>query len=90
VWISPDAAGYGWFTDTTAASDALFDAVGQARQGTKAAGHMDLQTVLLHEMGHLLGNADLDSQTDATDLMAGTLHAGERRISALDAVFGSL
>jgi predicted Zn-dependent protease len=46
---------------------------------------MDLATVIAHELGHVLGYADLDAAAD--DLMAATLPAGQRRLSAVDAVF---
>jgi hypothetical protein len=49
---------------------------------------MDLLTVVLHEMGHLAGLADVGASGHADDLMAGTLTPGTRRVDALDAVFG--
>jgi hypothetical protein len=87
VWISADAAGYGWFTDASAASDSLFDSQGYALPGSAAAGKMDLLTVVLHEMGHLAGLPDLSNLTNPNSLMAESLGTGTRRVDALDAIF---
>lgn len=57
-----------------------------------AAGHYDLLSVVMHEMGHTLGLDDLDPLTNAGDLMAATLQTGQRRgaqASDIDAVFAS-
>jgi hypothetical protein len=92
VEISPNAAGYGWFVDATPLQDEEFSrgATGMplaALPGSPAAGKMDLLTVVLHEMGHLAGGADLGASGHADDLMAETLAPGTRRVDALDAVF---
>jgi uncharacterized repeat protein (TIGR01451 family) len=44
VWIDRDAAGYGWFIDATPAA-----------AGPVPAGHVDLLSVVTHELGHVLG-----------------------------------
>jgi hypothetical protein len=93
VEISPNAAGYGWFVDATPLQDEEFrpGAAGTpllARPGTTAAGKMDLLTVVLHEMGHLAGRADVAASGHADDLMAEALAPGTRRVDALDTVFG--
>jgi hypothetical protein len=41
---------------------------------------MDLLTVIMHEIGHVLGLPDEDAVTHAHDLMAATLDAGVRRL----------
>jgi len=57
---------------------------------------MDVLTVVLHEMGHLLGRVDLDSMLAAEDLMSDRLPAGARRSpggathALRDAVFADL
>jgi hypothetical protein len=81
--LSPNAAGYGWFVDATPGQDEEFGADGAALAGGPAAGRMDLLSVVLHELGHLAGRAD----DDGTDLMAGTLALGTRRLGGIDAVF---
>jgi hypothetical protein len=95
--ISPNAAGYGWFVDTTPLQDEEFSTGGPggtagrslvAQPGNPAAGKMDLLTVVLHEMGHLAGRADVGAPGLADDLMAETLTPGTRRVDALDQVFG--
>jgi hypothetical protein len=68
IYIDADAAGYGWFVDQTPWDDMEF---GQAN--SDAAGHMDLLTVLTHEMGHVLGfDHDAAWSVMAADLDAGT------------------
>jgi hypothetical protein len=88
VEISADAAGYGWYTDATA-NDPAFAANGTAAAGTPAAGHEDLLTTVLHEMGHLAGQPDVANATTGSDLMDTVLPLGVRRINALDAIFAS-
>jgi hypothetical protein len=92
VQISPNAAGYGWFVDTTPMRDEEFSpgAPGSplvAIPGGPAGGKMDLLTVVLHEMGHLAGRPDVGAAGHADDLMAETLAPGTRRVDALDRVF---
>jgi hypothetical protein len=77
IWISPDAGGWGWYTDTSAASRQAFP----ARPGSPAAGKMDLLSVVSHELGHVLG---LEDGHDSSDVMGETLAAGVRRLPAAD------
>jgi hypothetical protein len=89
ISLDADATGYGWFVDPTPADDAEF-AVPTAGRGadptSPATGRMDLLTVVMHELGHVLG---LDSRFggDSSDLMTAELWTGARRtpISGLDA-----
>jgi Ca2+-binding RTX toxin-like protein len=83
VVIDIDAAGYGWFIDPTPADNKEFKANpinGEltAMASSPAFGEMDLLTVVMHELGHVLGYADLNPGTGANTLMDGTLDAGVR------------
>src|SRR5207245_10903049 len=85
VLIDVNAGGFGWFIDPTPANDAEFAGTGhpgdlKATAGSPAAGRMDLLTVVMHELGHVLGLADLTGPRDAYDLMAERLNPGERRL----------
>jgi hypothetical protein len=60
IWIDNDAAGAGWHVDGSS---------------SPAHGRADLLTVVLHEMGHILG---LDHDVHAGALMASSLSAGTR------------
>ena len=54
--IDLNAAGHGWFIDPTPLANEEFDVNGQAIDG-RAAGSIDLLTVLTHELGHTGGLA---------------------------------
>jgi hypothetical protein len=84
VVIDTDAAGHGWFVDTTPSDNFEFafaeNAAGtdmSAAPSSAAAGHLDLLTAVMHEMGHELG---LDHAADAHGLMHDSLVDGERRL----------
>src|SRR5262249_35005348 len=82
IVIDDDAGGLGWFIDTTPLDNAEF---GHALSATHLqtdpsaapAGHIDLLTAVMHEIGHALG---LDHAADASDLMSDHLVTGERRL----------
>ncbi|MCI0460974.1 MAG: Ig-like domain-containing protein [Gemmataceae bacterium] len=76
VWLDRDAAGHGWFVDSTPLQDEEF-AGGKALG--EAAGRMDLLTVVMHELSHGLGLDDLDPGAHPDALMAATLTPGTRR-----------
>ena len=73
IWLDDDAAGWGWFIDATPRNDSEF--VRSGNQGEQ--NHMDLLTVVMHELGHVLG---YDHEDDG--VMAETLAAGVRRTNA--------
>ncbi|SPP65339.1 matrixin family metalloprotease [Nitrospira lenta] len=90
ITLDTDAAGYGWFIDSTPLTNEEF-VVGAnpwqftALEGRAAAGKIDLMTVLMHELGHVMGLDHVSSAVDGTRLMAGSIDPGIRRLpSALD------
>lgn len=69
IYIDSTAAGHGWFIDPTPMDDTEFRLPGS--QGEQ--GKMDLLSVVMHEMGHVLGRGHSSS-----GLMAETLAVGTR------------
>ena len=94
IYLDATADGWGWFVDPTPGQNEEYSSAGnqlQALPGSGAAGHVDLLTVVMHEMGHALGLPDI-TVPDSTDLMAEALATGLRRLPSLadiDAVFAS-
>ena len=92
IRLDGDAAGYGWFVDSTPASDEEFALSAGSHQlqavDPRAVDHIDLLTVVEHELGHAAGLGDLDAL--AGDVMSGMLGVGIRRdVSHADAVLAS-
>ncbi|MGY3658239.1 hypothetical protein [Bradyrhizobium sp. USDA 376] len=81
IVLDAEAAGWGWFVDPTPGDNREFairlsNEVLEAASSSPAAGHMDLLTTLVHEMGNAMGMPE-----DLGDDVAGmTLRAGERRL----------
>ena len=73
IYIDADAAGYGWFVDETPWDDVEFT-VADSDVGER----MDLLTVVMHELGHVLGYDDLKEAKTPDALMSEALDAGER------------
>ncbi|OYU20118.1 MAG: hypothetical protein CFE34_01980, partial [Rhodobacteraceae bacterium PARR1] len=85
ITLDRDAAGNGWFIDATPGTAEEFAPVPgaphvwQALAGGAAAGRVDLLTVLMHEMGNVMGLSDLVDPTGPGYLMTGILDTGMRR-----------
>jgi len=82
IWIDVNAAGHGWFLDPSLGDDSEFAA------GNTTPSGVDLLTVVMHEEGHVLGFASIESSILDGSIMTLTLGAGQRRGPAgfLDAV----
>jgi Ca2+-binding RTX toxin-like protein len=83
VVIDESAAGHGWFIDPTPLLDEEFagasnDGEAQAKSSSAAVGRIDLLTVVMHEIGHLLGFTHDDAAAGA--VMEDTLATGVRRL----------
>ncbi|MHC2467049.1 beta strand repeat-containing protein [Bradyrhizobium embrapense] len=88
ITIDTDAAGHGWFIDPTLSDNFEFtnalNAAGTdllTDPSKAAAGHLDLLTTVVHELGHVLGLPDSVSPSDANSLMYIGLADGERRLA---------
>jgi hypothetical protein len=84
VALDATAAGYGWYLGAAPADDSAFAlavAPGELRAApdSPAFGHMDLLTVVEHELGHVLGLSDLDPVAQPHDVLTVTLAPGTRR-----------
>jgi hypothetical protein len=69
IWLDHDAAGHGWSQPWH---------VGTENQTGRG---IDLFTVITHELGHVLGLADIDADLYPDDIMAGRLAAGTQRVA---------
>src|SRR5690606_25135825 len=73
ITIDADAAGRGWFVDTTPMDDGEYEGETLAQLlaaalGSEAEGKVDLLTVVMHEMGHALRLDDVPT-SQSTRLM---------------------
>ena len=83
ITVDIDAAGHGWFIGTAAGN---YHKPGRpidqpSTTAEMALVHkMDLLTVVLHELGHVLGLPDDYADIESADLMNGWLASGVRRL----------
>jgi len=80
ITIDVNAAGWGWYVDPTPSGNTEYHTTAipndlSATSGD-AASHIDLLTVLEHELGHVLGLPDINQN----GVMNVTLDTGERRL----------
>jgi hypothetical protein len=82
IYLDVNGAGFGWFVDSTPLLSEEFqftDGSLTAIPGGPAAGRIDLLTVVLHELGHVIGLDDLPLAAGSNDLMTENLAGGVRR-----------
>lgn len=80
IYLDINAAGYGWFVDSTPEDDDEYDLLANQQlsaKGGDAAAGVDLLSVLTHELGHVLGLDDHDDDHD--DIMFESIAEGQRR-----------
>ena len=90
IYIDSTAAGWGWFVDPSSAGDSEFQATSiagvlTATAGSSAAGHMDLLSTVLHELGNAMGFPEDTGQ----DVTGKVLEPGERRLPVLKSASGA-
>ena len=77
IYLDSNAAGWGWFVDPTPADDSEFTTPGNQGEQNR----IDLLSVLVHEMGHILGYGHADN-----GWMEDTLAVGVRSLLEVDHV----
>jgi Ca2+-binding RTX toxin-like protein len=78
ILIDSNAAGQGWFVDSTPNDNSEFQYLSGtfvAGMNSDASDRMDLLTTVMHEIGHLLGY-----EHGADDVMDATLSPGQRKL----------
>jgi hypothetical protein len=98
IVLDINAAGYGWFIDTTPLDwDYTWPQASSLWEHRQAGSlsprnRMDVLTAVLHELGHLLAHDDEFSDSHLDDIMSAALTPGIRKTSfadAVDAVFAA-
>ncbi len=83
IYIDIDAAGHGWFVDFTPEDDEEFEILNGdqllANSNSEVSDQMDLFTVVMHEIGHVLGFEDIESVAGMETLMSSSIDTGVRR-----------
>ena len=87
IQFDANGAGWGWYIDPNPTDSSEFSATASpnefvAAPDSSAAGKLDLLTVLIHELGHVLGLGHADNVHDE---MATTVTPGLRRLPEVSA-----
>jgi hypothetical protein len=84
ITLDRTADGYGWYIDATPSDDSAF---APGAVNSPARGHIDLLSVVAHELGHLLGYGEDDSAGVTGEYLApGVRHVPVAALPALGAV----
>jgi hypothetical protein len=87
ILLDDNAAGHGWYWDAEPYDDLEFIHASGATEwyaapGTPAGDRIDLLSVVLHELGHLLSFDDIPAAVSPHHVMTETLGVGVRRVLA--------
>jgi len=82
ITLDTAGAGWGWYVDAAAEGSSAFELVSDASNfgahpGSDAENKLDLLTVLIHEIGHVLG---MPSSVEGDGVMSQFLSPGQRRL----------
>jgi hypothetical protein len=92
ILIDPDSAGFGWFVDSTPDGDSEFSERSNtgdlfATEDSPAEDSIDLLSVIIHELGHVLGLEHTGSDDHSFgSVMHDSLTLGTRRLPLADEV----
>ncbi len=95
VTLDDNAAGNGWYIDQTPGDNSEFPYALAATNlltdpSLAPAGHVDLLTTVLHELGHELGLNDTYAYAQSDSLMYGYIVDGERRLPTTGEAAGGI
>lgn len=88
ITIDPNAAGHGWFVDTTPFNHSEFTQQ-STYHFTNNNSQIDLLTTVIHEVGHILGKTDLGFDPSTPEIMASQLESGTRILPTINIVASS-
>lgn len=78
VTLDDNAAGHGWFIDSTPSDDAEFDVSASPTLSSPAVGRVDLLSVVIHELTHVLESAYPDKLYNFGEVGHESISTGHR------------